>query len=94
MPSVPIVTPSLMAIVLNSIGVPPAARTPSFTLIGELAQVVVARHRLDPGVGDADDGLLQILVGESDSLEHGARRSAVPALRDGVAFQGIEETSL
>ena len=31
MPSVPIVTPSLMAIVLNSIGVPPAARMPAFT---------------------------------------------------------------
>ena len=32
MPSVPMVTPSLMAMVLNSMGVPPAARTPSFTL--------------------------------------------------------------
>ena len=32
MPSVPMVTPSLMAMVLNSIGVPPAARMPSFTL--------------------------------------------------------------
>ena len=31
MPSVPIVTPSLIATVLNSIGVPPAARTPSLT---------------------------------------------------------------
>jgi hypothetical protein len=31
MPSVPIVIPSDTAIVLNSIGVPPAARTPSFT---------------------------------------------------------------
>jgi hypothetical protein len=31
MPSVPIVIPSEMATVLNSIGVPPAARTPSFT---------------------------------------------------------------
>src|SRR5581483_8779164 len=31
MPSVPIVSPSLIAIVLNSIGVPPALRTPSFT---------------------------------------------------------------
>ena len=30
-PSVPIVTPSEIAIVLNSIGVPPAARTPRFT---------------------------------------------------------------
>ena len=31
MPSVPIVTPSEMAMVLNSIGVPPAARMPRFT---------------------------------------------------------------
>jgi hypothetical protein len=31
MPSVPIVMPSDTAIVLNSIGVPPAARTPSLT---------------------------------------------------------------
>ena len=31
MPSVPIVMPSETAMVLNSIGVPPAARTPSFT---------------------------------------------------------------
>ena len=33
MPSVPMVSPSLMAIVLNSMGVPPAARMPSFTLV-------------------------------------------------------------
>ncbi len=32
MPSVPIVTPSEMAMVLNSIGVPPADRMPSLTL--------------------------------------------------------------
>src|SRR5689334_22760522 len=31
MPSVPMVTPSEIAIVLNSIGVPPASRTPRFT---------------------------------------------------------------
>ena len=31
MPSVPIVIPSEIAMVLNSIGVAPAARTPSFT---------------------------------------------------------------
>ncbi len=31
MPSVPIVTPSETEIVLNSIGVPPAARIPAFT---------------------------------------------------------------
>ncbi len=31
MPSVPMATPSLTAMVLNSMGVPPAALTPSFT---------------------------------------------------------------
>ena len=31
MPSVPMVMPSEIAMVLNSIGVPPASRTPSFT---------------------------------------------------------------
>ena len=31
MPSVPMLTPSLTATVLNSMGVPPAARIPSFT---------------------------------------------------------------
>ncbi len=31
MPSVPIVTPSLTLMVLNSMGVPPAARMPSLT---------------------------------------------------------------
>ena len=31
MPSVPMVTPSLIAMVLNSMGVPPAARMPAFT---------------------------------------------------------------
>jgi hypothetical protein len=31
MPSVPIAMPSVTLIVLNSIGVPPAARMPSFT---------------------------------------------------------------
>ena len=31
MPSVPMTTPSLIEMVLNSIGVAPAARTPSFT---------------------------------------------------------------
>ena len=54
MPSVPMVTPSLMAMVLNSIGVPPAARIPSLTC-RPVAQIEIARHGLDPGVGDADD---------------------------------------
>ena len=75
MPVVPIETPSETEIVLNSIGVPPAARMPSLTCFGEHALVQVARHRLDPGRGDADERLRQVLVGEADRLEHRARRA-------------------
>ena len=87
MPSVPMVTPSEMAMVLNSMGVPPAARMPSLTFDRELAQVVVARHGLDPGIGHADDGFGQIFVGEADGLEHGSRGGAVSSLSDGVALK-------
>ena len=53
----------------------------------ELAQVVVARHGLDPGIGHADDGFGQIFVGEADGLEHGSRGGAVSSLSDGVALK-------
>ena len=53
----------------------------------QLAQVVVAGHGLDPGIGDADDRLRQILVGEADGLQHGARGRAVASLGDGVALE-------
>ena len=59
-PREPIVMPSEIETVLNSIGVPPAARMPALTDAGELAQVEVARADLDPGVGDADERPLQI----------------------------------
>ena len=49
MPLVPIVMPSEIAIVLNSIGVPPASRMPSLTLAASARRLVVARHRLGPG---------------------------------------------
>ena len=68
--------PSEIETVLNSIGVPPASRMPSFTCDRELAQVVVAGADLDPGVGDADERAAQILVGEAGRAEHGARRGA------------------
>src|SRR5436309_2330660 len=73
-PSVPIVMPSEMAMVLNSSGVPPAA------------QVEVAGHRLDPGVGDADDRLGEVLVGVAHALEVGARGGAVAPFEQGTAL--------
>ena len=68
--------------VLNSMGVPPAARMPSFTLAAEPAQVKVAGHGFDPGVGHADERLGQIGVGETNGFEHGARRSPVAPVGD------------
>ncbi len=51
----------------------------------EAAQVEVAGHGFDPGVGDADERLAEIVVGEADRLEHGARRSAVAPVGDTAA---------
>ncbi len=39
----------------------------------------VAGHRLNPRVRDADEGLFQVLVGESGALEVRAGRGAVDA---------------
>jgi hypothetical protein len=60
---------------------------PSATLdvLDELAQVVTAGHRLDPGVGDADERLGQIGVGEPNRLEHRSRAGSVAPIRDGRA---------
>ena len=64
MPSVPIVMPSEIDTVLNSIGVPPAARMPSLDVGGKRAEVEVARTDFDPGVGDADERLAQVGIGK------------------------------
>jgi len=72
-PSVPIEMPSETAMVLNR----PACRRgadPFLHLGREVAQVDVARHHFDPGVGDADQRPLQVVVGVTDRLQHGARR--------------------
>ena len=82
MPAEPIVMPSEIETVLNSIGVPPAARMPALTPSGQLAQMEIARADLDPGVGDADERTRQILGGEADGAQHRARRRAARAVRD------------
>ena len=72
-PSVPIDTPSDTAIVLNSIGVPPAARMPSLTRSAssrwlKLHGIVsIQRGR------DADQRAIEVVVVEPDCLEHGPR---------------------
>ena len=85
MPSVPMVMPSLMAMVLYSIGVPARGADAFGDLDRQVAQLEVARHGADPGVGDADDRLFQIFVGESDGFQLRAGRRAVPSLGDRIA---------
>ena len=42
----------------------------------------VARTDLSPGVGDADNGFLQVLSRESDSVQHRPRRGTAGPFRD------------
>ncbi len=76
MPSVPIVTPSEMATVLTSIGVPPAARMPSITYWAsrrrpKLHGIVSIQEWATPTIG-----LLEIVVLKSQSraASRGRRR--------------------
>ena len=79
MPLVPIVMPSEMATVLNSIGVPPAARTPSLTLAAR-ARWLKLHGIVSVQVGDADDRLRERLVIEADALQVGAGSGPLGAL--------------
>ena len=91
MPSVPMVTPSLTEMVLNSMGVPPAARMPSLTCSARSRwlrlQGIVSIHC----VATPMMGLREVLVGEADGLEHRPRAGAVGAVGEGggVALGGI-----
>ena len=88
MPSVPIDTPSDTAIVLNSIGVPPAGADALLHELGQPPLVEVAGHRLDPRRRHADERPREVVVREADRLEHRPRAGAVRAVgqRVGVAL--------
>jgi hypothetical protein len=60
-------------------------------VFGEAAQVVVAWHRFNPGVGDADDRLLEVLIGEADALHHRPRPGAIVAVVEGLAVEAHVE---
>jgi hypothetical protein len=47
--------------------------------------VEVAGADFGPGVGDADDGLVEIFFGEADAAEHGAGCGAVGTFGEYVA---------
>ena len=64
-----------------------AARRPDalLDLHRQVALVVVAGHRLDPGRADADDRLGEVLIGEADGLEHGPRGGSVRPVQQDAA---------
>ena len=64
---------------------------PALGVLGELALVQIARHRLDPGGGDADQRLREVVVGEADRLQHRPGSCPVRSVGDrgAVPFGGI-----
>ena len=58
---------------LNSIGVPPAARTPAADMLREVALAEVARHRPGPGRRDPDERLAPVVARRAPS--HGSAPS-------------------
>ena len=51
--------------------------------LGEFALIQVARHRLDPGGGNANDWLGEILVSKANRLQHRARWCAIRSVGHG-----------
>jgi hypothetical protein len=60
---------------------------------GQIAQMEIARTDFDPRVGDADERLLKIGVGEADRLQHRARRRAARPGGQRVVAVAHETTS-
>jgi len=59
---------------------------PAFNLLGEAAVVEIAGHGLDPAMPDANQRLRQILAGEADRPQHGARPGTIVAFRQSGAL--------
>jgi hypothetical protein len=58
-------------------------------VLGEIAQMYRARHRIGPGVGDPNERLAQIAIGETRGFEHGARCGTVRALSEIPASHAV-----
>src|SRR5579864_833485 len=55
-----------------------------FYVFSELAEMVIAGADFDPGVGDANERLGEVVVAEAASAKHGARAGAVGAVNQSV----------
>ena len=70
MPSWPMEMPSDTAMVMNSIGKPPAARTPSLASLAKSVEGEVAGGDLVPRRRHAHLRLVPVVVGHADGAEH------------------------
>src|SRR5215472_1644242 len=59
----------------------------AFDVLGQVTQVIVARHDFDPGVRNTDERLGEIFVGISDRLHHRARWSPRRSVEEGAAVR-------
>ena len=74
MPSWPMLMPSLTVMVPNSIGNPPAARTPALACSASLRSVMLHGVTSFHDDGDGDLRLHPVVVGHADGAQHGSRR--------------------
>ena len=81
MPSVPMPMPSVTVGKPNTCGIAPAAFTAADRAVDERLDAGVARVHGRVAVGDADDGLVEIAVAETDRAQHRAVGRARDALR-------------
>ena len=86
MPIWPMAMPSQTPMVLNSNGTPPASRMACFDHLGHLVQMNVARNDLAEAVGDADERLVHIRIGQTGCTKQGPVRRPLETLLDGRHF--------
>ena len=87
MPSWPMAMPSVTVMVVNSRGVPPASFDALLHRLRLAAQGDVAGRGLVPAGGDADEGLVDLLLGQAHGVVVGAVRRAGRPLGDVAAGQ-------
>jgi len=75
--------PSVTVIVLNSMGVPPAARMPSLDLQRQFPVIVIAGRDFNPAMRDTYKGSREVFIAESDGLEVTAAPARGPGHRAG-----------
>ncbi len=88
MPKWPIAMPSSTPMVLNMNGTPPASRIACAHHLAEGLQVHVTGHDVDVGIGDGDERLVHVGVGDAGRLEQGAMGRALNAALDCIRTHG------